>query len=120
MSSIYANKEYSEAKYSGTTKERAQYLVKMTNNSWKQGCEENNECFLPNVKTINVGESVLFLNLDDFEHNDRIRGDSDYLHFPIDVIKSNEYFVHKFIHSGKYNYYCTLHPWMEGIIIIKS
>jgi len=120
LSLIYTNSNYSEAKYSGTTKEKAQHLVEMINGSWKQGCEENDGCFLPKIKTIGVGNSVLFLNKDDFEHNVRVRGDSDYLHFPTDVIKTNEYFVNKFSNSGTYNYYCTLHPWMEGKIIVTE
>jgi len=120
LSSIYTNSNYSEAKYSSTTKEKAQHLVEMINGSWKQGCETNDGCFLPKIKTIGVGNSVLFLNQDDFEHNVRVRGDSDYLHFPTDVIKTNEYFVNKFSNSGTYNYYCTLHPWMEGKIIVTE
>jgi len=120
LSSIYTNSNYSEAKYSSTTKEKAQHLVEIINGSWKQGCEENDGCFLPKIKTIGVGDSVLFLNQDDFEHNVRVRGDSDYLHFPTDVIKTNEYFVNKFSNSATYNYYCTLHPWMEGTIIVKE
>ena len=76
-------------------------------------------CFLPYEKTINSGETVLFVNEDEFEHNVRLRGDSDYLHFPTDVIKQNEYFVYKFEETGKYQYHCTLHPWMEGVINIR-
>ena len=99
--------------------EKAQHLIEIVNNSWKQGCEKDDECFLPYVTTINVGDIILFTNQDEYEHNIRVRGDSEYLHFPADVIKPNEYFVYKFLEYGKYDYYCTLHPWMEGVIQVN-
>ena len=120
INSIYSEKEiFSEARYSGNTDEKAQQLIIIAENSWEQGCEIDNLCFLPYEKIINAGETVLFLNQDEFEHNVRLRGDPNYLHFPTDVIKQNEYFVYKFNESGKYEYHCTLHPWMEGVITIR-
>ena len=120
INSIYSKTEiFSEAPYSGNTDEKAQHLIIISKDSWKPGCETDDSCFLPYEKTINLEETILFVNEDEFEHNIRLRGDSDYLHFPTDVIKQNEYFVYKFEESGKYKYYCTLHPWMEGAIIIK-
>ena len=119
LSSIYTNSDYSEAKYSGTTKEKAQHLVEIAKNSWQQGCEIEKKCFLPNMKTIMVNDVIMFVNQDDFEHNILVRGDSQYLHFPADVIRPNEYFVYKFNVPGKYDYVCTLHPWMEGVIQVN-
>ena len=117
---IYSQIEiFSEAPYSGNTDEKAQHLIIMAKDSWKPGCEEEDLCFLPYEKTISVGETILFVNEDEFEHNVRLRGDPNYLHFPTDVIKQNEYFVYKFEYSGKFQYHCTLHPWMEGVIDIR-
>ena len=120
LNSIYSQIEiFSEAPYSGNTDEKAQHLIIMAKDSWKLGCEEEDLCFLPYEKTISVGETILFVNEDEFEHNVRLRGDPNYLHFPTDVIKQNEYFVYKFEYSGKFQYHCTLHPWMEGMIDIR-
>ena len=119
LSSIYTNSDYSEAKYSGTTKEKAQHLVEIAKNSWQQGCEIEKKCFLPHMKTIMVNDVIMFVNHDDFEHNILVRGDSQYLHFPADVIRADEYFVYKFNVPGKYEYVCTLHPWMEGKITVE-
>ena len=119
LSSIYTNSDYSEAKYSGTTKEKAQHLVEIAKNSWQQGCEIEKKCFLPHMKTIMVNDVIMFVNQDDFEHNILVRGDSQYLHFPADVIRPNEYFVYKFNVPGEYDYVCTLHPWMEGVIQVN-
>ena len=119
VSIIYSNDAFTATMYSGNTEEKAQHLIEITNNSWKQGCERDDECFLPYVTTINVGDIILFANQDEYEHNIRVRGDSEYLHFPADVIKPDEYFVYKFLEYGKYDYYCTLHPWMEGVIQVN-
>ena len=119
IASIYSNDDFTKTMYSGNTEEKAQHLIEITNNSWKQGCERDDECFLPYVTAINVGDIILFANQDEYEHNIRVRGDSEYLHFPADVIKPNEYFVYKFLEYGKYDYYCTLHPWMEGVIQVN-
>ncbi len=120
LNSIYSQTEiFSEAPYSGNTDEKAQHLIIIAEDSWKPGCEKEGLCFLPYEKTINTGEIVLFVNVDEFEHNVRLRGDPNYLHFPTDVIKQNEYFVYKFEESGKFQYHCTLHPWMEGVINIR-
>ena len=120
INSIYSEREiFSEAPYSGNTDEKAQHLIIIAKDSWKHGCQVDDLCFLPYKKTINAGETVLFVNEDEFEHNVKLGGDSSYLHFPTEVIKQNEYFVYKFEEIGEYQYHCTLHPWMEGMITIK-
>ena len=119
ISSIYSNDDFTETKYSGNTDDTAQHLIEIANNSWQQGCEIEKKCFLPHMKTIMVNDVIMFVNQDDFEHNILVRGDSQYLHFPADVIRQNEYFVYKFNVPGEYDYVCTLHPWMEGVIQVN-
>ena len=119
ISSIYSSEDYTETRYSGNTKGTAQHLIEIANNSWQQGCEVEEKCFLPHMKTIMVNDVIMFVNHDDFEHNILVRGDSQYLHFPADVIRADEYFVYKFNVPGKYEYVCTLHPWMEGKITVE-
>ena len=60
INSIYSEEEiFSEARYSGNTDEKAQQLIIIVENSWEQGCEVDNLCFLPYEKIINAGETVL-------------------------------------------------------------
>ena len=119
ISSIYSSDDFTETRYSGNTDDTAQHLVEIANNSWQQGCEIEKKCFLPHTKKVMVNDVIMFVNQDDFEHNILVRGDSQYLHFPADVIRPNEYFVYKFNVPGKYDYVCTLHPWMEGVIQVN-
>ena len=107
-------KRYSEHTLTAYEKDLEQFT-----NFLQETFEIDDLCFLPYEKTINAGETVLFVNEDEFEHNVRLRGDPNYLHFPTDVIRQNEYFVYKFEYSGKFQYHCTLHPWMEGVIDIR-
>ena len=119
INSIYSETEiFSEAPYSGNTDEKAQHLIIIAKDSWKPGCEVDDLCFLPYEKTINAGETVLFVNEDEFEHNIRLRGDSDYLHFPTDVIRQNEYFVYKFEEMGKYQYHCSNNQNAVPIVVV--
>ena len=119
ISSIYSSNDFAETRYSGNTEGMAQHLIEIAHSSWQQGCEIEKRCFLPHMKTIMINDIIMFVNQDDFEHNILVRGDSQYLHFPADVIRSNEYFVYKFNVPGKYDYVCTLHPWMEGVIQVN-
>ena len=82
IDSIYSEKEiFTEAPYSGNTNDKAQHVIIIVKDSWKQGCEIDDSCFLPYEKIIGVGETILFVNQDEFEHNVRLRGDPNYLHF---------------------------------------
>ena len=79
ISSIYSSDDYTETRYSGNTKGTAQHLIEIANNSWQQGCEVEENCFLPHMKTIMVNDVIMFVNHDDFEHNILVRGNSQYL-----------------------------------------
>ena len=35
------------------------------------------------------------------------------------MFKIDEQFSHKFEESGNFDYFCTLHPWMEGIVVVQ-
>ena len=65
ISSIYSSEDYTETRYSGNTKGTAQHLIEIANNSWQQGCEVEEKCFLPHMKTIMVNDVIMFVNHDD-------------------------------------------------------
>ena len=46
-------------------------------------------------------------------------GTSDGL-FDSDRFMPGESWSHKFEESGTFSYYCTIHPWMEGIVIVEE
>jgi hypothetical protein len=36
------------------------------------------------------------------------------------LFKSGQTWTHTFTKPGVYNYFCTIHPWMEGVISVKA
>jgi len=94
--------------------------VIMPTKSSRPGCDETNTCFIPSKISIRQGESVTWLNEDAAFHsvtsgtyeNPNGMFDSRYL-------DPNESFTVKFEESGTFDYFCTLHPWMNGKVIVE-
>ena len=91
------------------------------------GCEETNECYIPYEVTIAVGGEVLWVN-DDAGHTvtaGDIEGDKDLVGvdypngFDSGFYTAGNTFSHKFDVAGEYPYFCQVHPWMKGIVIVK-
>ncbi|RDJ33817.1 MAG: hypothetical protein DWQ18_02550 [Crenarchaeota archaeon] len=91
------------------------------------GCEETNECYIPYEVTIAVGGEVLWVN-DDAGHTvtaGDIEGDKDLVGvdypngFDSGFYTAGNTYSHKFDVAGEYPYFCQVHPWMKGIVIVK-
>ena len=86
----------------------------------RPGCEETDVCYIPSKIVINKEDSVTWLNEDSAFHSvtsglyDSPTGlfDSGYL----DPYQS---FSFTFEKTGLYDYYCTLHPWMDGRVMVE-
>ena len=86
----------------------------------RPGCEENDQCYIPSQIVIEKGKQVTWVNEDSAFHSvtsgfyDAPTGlfDSGYL----DPYQS---FSLTFDETGIYDYYCTLHPWMEGRVTVQ-
>lgn len=85
----------------------------------RPGCE-NTECYSPSKLTIHTGDTVTWVNNDRGFHTVT----TGYYDTPDGMIESHqleaaEKFSHTFDKSGEFHYYCRLHPWMEGTIIVS-
>ncbi len=87
-----------------------------------RGCERSNECYIPYEVTINVGDEVIWTNIDMAFHTVTSGNSMDGPNgiFDSGMFKIDEQFSYKFEDSGSFDYFCTLHPWMEGIVIVKE
>ncbi len=83
-------------------------------------CDKTNSCYLPYEISITPGESVTWLNEDsafhsitsgNFENPDGL--------FDSGHLDPSETFSYTFETSGTFEYYCTLHPWMQGFVIVE-
>ena len=86
------------------------------------GCEETNSCFIPSTITINVGEEVQWENNDSVAHTMTSGDPSD---GPNGIFDSGLTWPgggqsHTFYTVGTYPYFCVVHPWMTGIVIVQG
>lgn len=69
--------------------------------------------FVPDTLEINVGESVIW------EHNDKVTHKIVFPAFESDNMERGDTFTHTFDTSRTYEYYCSIHPTMRGVIVVK-
>ncbi len=86
----------------------------------RPGCEEQDRCYIPSMITISAGESVTWVNQDSAFHSVT----SGFYDEPIDLFDSGymdpyDSYTLTFDETGTYDYFCTLHPWMEGQVIVE-
>ena len=86
----------------------------------RPGCEETDRCYIPSLVTISAGESVTWVNEDSAFHSVT----SGFYDAPIDLFDSGymdpfDSYTLTFDETGTYDYFCVLHPWMEGKVIVE-
>ena len=96
-----------------------QVTVSLPEGSAIPGCEETNECFLPYTVTVNPGDKVVWSNDDSAAHTVTSGTDttSDGL-FDSGIFMAGTTFAHTFDTLGKYDYFCLVHPWMIGEVLV--
>lgn len=103
-----------------TEKRAAPVEVTMAKGSSAPGCESTNECYLPYAVEIYSGEPVVWINADSAAHT--VTSGPPAAHdglFDSGMIIPNEKWDHVFTDVGEYDYYCMLHPWMTGKVIVS-
>jgi plastocyanin len=85
-----------------------------------RGCETTDECYIPFGVKIDVGDEVIWTNEDLAFHTVTSGNPTDGPdgQFDSGMFKIDEQFSHKFEESGNFDYFCTLHPWMQGTIVV--
>ena len=85
------------------------------------GCEETNECYIPATVSINSGDTVSWSNDDTAAHTvtggSATTGPSGV--FDSSLLIAGGTFEHTFTSSGTEDYYCMVHPWMVGSVIVS-
>ncbi len=86
----------------------------------RPGCEELDRCYVPSMLIIEKGQQVTWVNEDSAFHSVT----SGFYDAPTDFFDSGhldpfESYTLTFDEYGIHNYYCTLHPWMEGQILVE-
>jgi len=86
----------------------------------RPGCEENDRCYIPSVIVIEKGKQITWVNEDLAFHSIT----SGYYGTPTELFDSGhldpfESYTLTFDETGTYDYFCTLHPWMKGQVIVE-
>jgi plastocyanin len=94
--------------------------VVMSTKVSRPGCEKTDSCYTPSKIVIKRGDSVTWVNEDVAFHSVT----SGYYDNSSDLFDSNyldpeESFTFIFENTGTYDYFCTLHPWMKGQVIVE-
>ena len=93
--------------------------VAMTIKSSRPGCEEDDSCYSPSELSVGAGQPVTWENRDVAFHS-VTSGSYD---SPTDLFDSGHMdpdgrFTVEFGEPGRYDYFCTLNPWMDGTILV--
>ncbi|MCV0411353.1 plastocyanin/azurin family copper-binding protein [Nitrosopumilus sp.] len=84
------------------------------------GCEESNTCFLPAVATLSTGGEVIWTNHDDIPHtitSGNPQNGPDGL-FDSGLMMPGDTYSLTFDLVFEYDYFCLVHPWMQGSIVV--
>ncbi len=85
------------------------------------GCEETNECWLPDSVSIKAGDTVIWANDDTAAHTVTSGSPSEGPSgiFDSSLVMAGDSFEVTFDNSGSYDYFCMVHPWMTGSIKVS-
>ena len=87
------------------------------------GCEETNDCFIPSTVTIDIGGEVVWKNVDNAAHTVTsgvlADGGPDGV-FDSGLFVPDSEFSHVFDTPGEYPYFCLVHPWMAGMVVVQE
>ncbi len=97
------------------------YNVSIAKESGVPGCDLTDECYLPHSLEIWVGDTVSWNNVDSAAHTVTSGSPNNPDgNFDSGMMMVNKSWEFTFTDSGEYDYYCALHPWMTGKIIVNE
>jgi len=87
------------------------------------GCEDTNSCFIPNPVTVEVGTIVTWSNTDTAAHTassgTAAGGDMGEV-WDSSLIMAGGSFSYTTDTVGSFDYFCMVHPWMAGTLIVEE
>jgi len=84
------------------------------------GCEP--DCFIPSTVVITVGGTVTWENTDTMAHTSSSGTPADGPDgvFDSSLVMAGASFSHTFDSAGTFDYFCMVHPWMTGTVIVEA
>lgn len=100
-------------------------IVNINEGASGEDCEVKNTCWGPSEITIEPGTTVVWVNMDISNHtvtSGDVRDPNTWAKIfdsGFSLIKPSEQWEFTFTEPGQYPYFCRLHPWMYGIVIVQ-
>jgi len=85
-------------------------------------CVSAQNCFHPNPLSISPGITVTWTNTDQLSHtitSGRSSDDTTGTLFDSGLVNPGRTFQFTFTNSGTYDYFCTIHPWLTGQVVVS-
>jgi predicted secreted protein with PEFG-CTERM motif len=102
----------------------AHHEVTITNapGSSTPGCEETDSCFIPSAATVEVGAIVTWDNTDTAAHTATAGSATDGPSgvFDSSLIMAGGSYSYTADTAGTFDYFCMVHPWMEGTLVVEA
>ncbi|MGI0059712.1 MAG: cupredoxin domain-containing protein, partial [Nitrosotalea sp.] len=99
-------------------------MVKGAGASASADCVAANNCFSPNPLTVAPGTTVTWKNIDTVSHYVTSGKPSDETTGSVfdsgNLIKPGSTYQFTFANAGTYDYFCSVHPWMTGQVIVGA
>ena len=95
------------------------YTVESAQGSSLVDCAPNN-CFIPFLLHIEIGDTVIFQNNDNASHTftSGTATDGSYGIWDSSMVQTGGSYTVTFDTEAEYPYFCMLHPWAQGTIIV--
>ena len=104
--------------------DHAEVTIEPVEGSSVPGCEDTEDrCWSPNTVTVDVGGVVIFSNTDNAPHTFTAGNPRDGLSGEFDtglIVAGGESYEWSPDTKGEVLYFCMVHPWMEGLIIVEA
>jgi len=86
------------------------------------GCETNNMCYMPYNAALDPGGEAMWHNIDDMAHTVSSGTPAEGLDdiFDSGLVPAGGMFSYKFEEAGTYDYFCMVHPWMAGMVMVSA
>ena len=109
----------------GAFADHSEVTIEAAQGSGAPGCEDTAEgCYIPSTATVDVGGVVIFSNTDSAAHTftsgDPTMPDTVQVLFDSGLAMAGSTFEWSPTEVGTVPYFCMVHPWMQGIIIVQE
>ena len=105
--------------------DHSEVTIEAAAGSGAPGCEDTAEgCYIPSTATVDVGGVVIFSNTDSAAHTftsgDPTMPDTVQVLFDSGLAMAGSTFEWSPTEAGDVPYFCMVHPWMQGMIIVQE